>query len=137
MGRSSSCRDGLHEKSPSAREFIPYLVLLRQGSSTLGLILHSTRNTHFIDELILLLGVLKLIFRNGRFHVDKSKQSSRKERDATRTSVGVCPFLTLNLHSRSINLWQWQQTGLSIAASRMIPTLQSTFPGQTEGLLGP
>jgi hypothetical protein len=89
MGHSSSCRDGLHEKSPRAREFIPYLVLLRQGSSTRGLIRHSTRNTHFIDELILLLGVLKLIFRNGRFHggQKQAKQSKGKgicQRDAHR-----------------------------------------------------
>jgi hypothetical protein len=60
-----------------------------RGRSTPGLILHSTRNTHFIDELILLLGVLKLIFRNGRFHVDKSKQKQSKgkgmcQRDAHR-----------------------------------------------------
>ena len=47
---------------------LPYLVLLR-GNSTIAKPLCFVLDTHLIDELVLLLGILKFIFCNGRFHV--------------------------------------------------------------------
>lgn len=47
---------------------LPYLILLR-GNSTTAWPLCLVLDTHLIDELVLLLGILKFIFCNGRFHV--------------------------------------------------------------------
>ena len=104
-----------------AREGDSYHILYSYGGEIQhwGLILHSTRNTHFIDELILLLGILKFIFRNGRrFHGDRSKQTVEEKGSVStrRALTGVHRFLTLNLHSGSINLWQqtlWAHTSVS------------------------
>ena len=47
---------------------LPYLVLLR-GNSATAKSLRFVLDTHLVDELVLLLGILKFIFCNGRFHV--------------------------------------------------------------------
>jgi hypothetical protein len=49
----------------------PYLVLL-QGNSTTAWLLWFVRDTHLIDELVLLLGILEFIFHNCRFHVPQT-----------------------------------------------------------------
>ena len=49
---------------------LPYLVLL-QGNSTTAWLLCFVWDTHLVDKLVLLLGILKFIFYNCRFHVSQ------------------------------------------------------------------
>jgi hypothetical protein len=47
---------------------LPYLVLL-QDNSTTAYSQHFVLDTHLIDKLVLLLGILKFVFCNGRLHI--------------------------------------------------------------------
>jgi hypothetical protein len=67
MGRSSSCRNMYMKPLTRPMVCLPYLVLL-QGNSTTAWPLYFTLDTHLVDKLVLLLGVFKFIFRNGRLH---------------------------------------------------------------------
>jgi hypothetical protein len=71
MGHSSSCWDMYMTPLMRATVSSPYLVLL-QGNSTVWLLCF-VQNTHLVDELVLLLGILKFIFYNCRFHVARKR----------------------------------------------------------------
>ena len=71
MGHSSSCRDMYMTPLTRATVSLPYLVLLRGNSTTVWLLCF-VRDTHLVDELVLLLGILKFIFYNCRFHVPQA-----------------------------------------------------------------
>jgi len=64
---------------------LPYLVLL-QDNSTTAYWQYFVLDTHLIDKLVLLLGILKLVFCNGRFHVvQKGTRIIGVEMDRQRT----------------------------------------------------
>ena len=138
MGRSSSCQNGLHGKNHPQR-VCSYHILYSYGREVQHWGCFYTlleRRTSLMNLFSSSASSNSSSVTVGFMWTKASKAVERKGNVSTRRAqVGVCPFLTLNLHSRSINLWQ--QTGLSTGDSRMFPTLQSTFPDQTEGLLGP
>ena len=73
MEHSSSCWDKymtpLTRAMDPVIDSLPYLVFLCGNSTTVWL-QWLVQDTHLIDELVLLLGILKFIFHNSGFHVD-------------------------------------------------------------------
>src|SRR6266404_3603384 len=108
MGHSSSCRVVYTKISSRAREGTHTISCIpTAGKFNSGTTCTHTRKTHFVDKLILLLGVLKFIFCNGRFHVeDKTEVVESKGNVSKRGAHGRIGFLTPIADSRSINLWQ-------------------------------